>query len=322
MDKLGIFLSDGNWDGPVTMDSPSSMFKVIRVKKVDLNIYQADLGLPGVYFLLIGKDSVYVGQTSDSIYKRILSTHTGDIAKLWHTVVAFPFKHKNISNNVLLYIENAMCEFIHQNYPHCLTTTPAKSNCTLKYRNKNYSLNGNDILTCLQYIDDIKYYISFFKNESLFSGTAIVTPTPNTTQLPEAFTESEDQSTVDTPPTDDQKDTSSAKGLQLFIISKKKEIHAEGILLDGNRILVKAGSTIAKESHLSNQQNQAGYEAHRRKLIHDKIINDSVFMQDYVFASPSCAAAVIRGTASSGNFIWKTADGKRLGEVYPKKESD
>ena len=302
MDKLTIFLSDGNWDGPVTMDSPSSMFKVIRVKKVDLNIYQTDLNLPGIYFLLIGTDTVYVGQTSDSIYKRILNTHSGEIDKLWHTVVGFPFKHNIISSNTLLYMENAMCEFAHSNYAHCLTTTPAKSNCNLKYRNANYSLSGSDILTCMQYIDDIKYYISSFKDASLFSGTAIITPSPTLVPAEKTVTS---KKSVDSE-------------VSLNLTSEKKGAIATGLLLDGNRLLVKKGSKVAKESRMQFQKGLAGMEALRQELMDTGVIQDFIFTTDYEFSSPSGAAAVILGTSANGKAVWKTADGCTLGELLKK----
>jgi len=305
MDKLTIFLSDGNWDGPVTMDSPSSMFKVIRVKKVDLSIYEHDMSLPGIYFLLIGTDSVYVGQTSDSIYKRILNTHSGEIDKLWHTVAAFPFRNKIISNNSLLYLENAMCEFAHKNYTHCLTTSPAKSNCNLKYRNKNYSLSGNDILTCGQYIEDIQYYITSFKEGSLFAGTAIVTPSPTSA------------STVEGPSVPATLPIITADvcllGMSFYLSSKKKDVHSTGTILEGNRILVKKGSTIAKESRLPFQQRQVGMESLRQKLIDDGTIKDFVFTKDWEFNSPSTAATVILGASTSGNAAWKDENGTCLG---------
>ncbi len=103
--------------------------------------------------------------------------------------------------------------------------------------------------------------------------------------------------------------------LHLFIESKKGDVHAEGILLNGNRMLVRMGSRMSTYSNLLNQKHQAGMEKLRQQLIDDGVIIDRSFSKDYEFSSPSTAATVILGTASSGNAKWKNANGVPLGEL-------
>lgn len=59
----------------------------------------------------------------------------------------------------------------------------------------------------------------------------------------------------------------------------------------------------------------------RQQLIEDGVIVDRVFIEDYIFNSPSTAAAVILGTASSGNATWKDKNGTTLGEINSGKGS-
>ena len=104
-------------------------------------------------------------------------------------------------------------------------------------------------------------------------------------------------------------------GIPLLIDSIKRDAHAEGILLDGNKMLVRKSSQLSTYSNLMNQKGQSGVGKIRQKLIDDGVVVDRIFTADYEFNSPSTAAAVILGTASSGNEKWKDAYGVPLGEI-------
>ncbi len=103
--------------------------------------------------------------------------------------------------------------------------------------------------------------------------------------------------------------------LTLYITSLKKDVDATGILQNPQGILVKAGSKISTTSNLANQKHQAGMEKRRQQLISSGIIQDRVFTVDYKFESVSTAAAVILGTSSSGNAVWKDKNGTSLGNL-------
>ena len=135
--------------------------------------------------LLIGTDTVYVGQSGlSTIGKRIFNPHSGSIDSQWHTVVGFGCKNQNISSNELLFIENALCEYAHANYPHCVTVSPSRATCNAAFRNQHYNLSSGQIHTCNQYIKDIKHYISCL-GDSLFG--ARVSTTTNTSGTKELF---------------------------------------------------------------------------------------------------------------------------------------
>ena len=177
MNGLNIYLADGTLNGPIIMSSSSSFFGAVRTKRMDIPNYVQDLSYPGVYMLLIGNDTIYVGQSGlNTIAKRVVAPHSGNIDSLWHTVLGFTCKNQTISNNELLFIENALCEFAHANYKSCVTNTPAKANCNAAYRNKHYNLSSSQIHTCNQYIKDIKHYIASFG--STIFGAAFTSAAP------------------------------------------------------------------------------------------------------------------------------------------------
>lgn len=165
MRGLKIYLADGTYEGTVTMSSDSSKISVIKVKKENIKDYENELNGPGIYLLLVASEAVYVGQTGlDTIQRRILNTHSGDIDSSWHTVLGCKFADPNISSNELQFIENAMCEYAHNHFRKCLTTSPKKMNCTRSFRKRHYHLNGGQIHTCENYIQDIEFYLDIFPN--------------------------------------------------------------------------------------------------------------------------------------------------------------
>ena len=286
MKNINIYLADGSYDGVITMNSPLSKFTVARITRNELPNYSATLEGTGLYFLLIGKSSVYVGQSSlDYVSKRILNTHSKDIDSSWHTVVGFINTGALISNNELLYMENALCEYAHQNYQVCLTSSPAKDNCNEKYRSKHYGLSIGQINSCKAYIEDIKYYIQCFPKTIFPEKIPVEDPEPPVEKV------------------------------KLYIHSVKREAHAEALYAYSGKIKVLKDSMISSSSNLPNQKKQGGMEKMRQKLIEDGIVVNRKFVTDYEFSSPSTAAAVILGTASSGNEKWKDENGVSLGEL-------
>jgi hypothetical protein len=63
----------------------------------------------------------------------------------------------------------------------------------------------------------------------------------------------------------------------------------------------------------------------RDELIRQKVLiplgENFVFTQDYVFGSPSTAAAVLMGRSANGRVDWKTADGRTLKDVQEAEAS-
>lgn len=289
MRGLYIYMADGSFDGPTIIHSDSSKIAAVRVSKKEISEYETDLDGPGIYMLLVGSDSVYVGQTGlDTIAKRILNTHTGDIDSLWHTVIAFKFNDKTVSQNELEFIENAMCEYAYQNYSECLTTTPAKAKCNTTYRNQHYHLSSGQIHSCNQYIKDIKYYFSILRGSIL-----------------------PDESKQEKPVVENAKDVET----ELFHFaspSRDSEGQAEIEIHLGHKkkrkTILKAGSKVSKEVS-SAFKSSARIIAYRRELEEEGVLVNRVLQRDVPFPSQSGAGEFLNGAAFDGNSNWKTVNG-------------
>lgn len=284
MNGLNIYLANGNYNGPVTMHSGSSKFAAVRVERSAIQDYETDLDGPGIYFLLVGNDSIYVGQTGlDTIKKRIMNTHTGDIDSLWHTVLGFKYTDLHISSNELEFIENAMCEYVHSNFSKCLTTTPAKANCNVHYRNQHYHLTSGQIHSCNQYIKDIEHYLSIFPG-SVFPPSAVTyMPAPANKELFRFRSSKRDS------------DGQAEIGIRLGNKSKRP-----AILKAGSRVSLGVSNAFKGYQHVI---------AYRRQLESQGKLVNRVLQVDIPFESQSGAGQFLNGTSFNGNSNWKTVSG-------------
>ena len=54
----------------------------------------------------------------------------------------------------------------------------------------------------------------------------------------------------------------------------------------------------------------------RDKLLKDAIINENYeFVSDYIFTSPSLAAAIVMGRNANGKTEWKNHDGENINDI-------
>ena len=290
MNSLNIFIENEKPESPVVMTSTASKFTAVRVKKMDVPKYSNELEMPGIYFLLIGDDSVYVGQSGlDTVRKRILNTHSGNIDSTWHTVIGFMCIDKTISSNELLFMENAMCEYVHTNYPKCMTASPSKANCNVKYRQTHYNLTGMQIHACNQYLADIKYYISLFRPSIFIDNGPGPGPGPGPKpQNTELFYFSN--------PGRDVKGTA--------------EIEINLGHTKARRTVLKKGSKISADVMPSAGNQQAVIDYRTQLETAGKIVN-RVLQEDIPFPSQSGAGRFLNGTSFDGNGSWKTVNGDK-----------
>jgi len=117
-------------------------------------------------------------------------------------------------------------------------------------------------------------------------------------------------------------------GYPLFESNAKKRtnqnddffIHFKGLTAKGSYIdegfIVYKGSEARKNQAASFRNTQIVL---REKLIKDKILevktNSIVFLQDYIFPSPSAASDMVKANSSNGWIEWKDKDGKTLDEL-------
>jgi Domain of unknown function (DUF4357) len=104
----------------------------------------------------------------------------------------------------------------------------------------------------------------------------------------------------------------------------------KGVLATGYEssqgFVVKAGSHAVAESVPSMQQYVRGMYELRQELIGNGVLAAEVggyrFSQDYVFTSPSTAAAVVLGRSANGRIEWKDARGRTLRELQAQELGD
>lgn len=291
MKNITINLVDGTFDGIITMSSLSKV-KVIRVQKDRVSEASGELSQPGIYFLIVGNDSIYVGQSGlDTVGKRIMNTHSGNIDSSWHTVVGFLFSKKSVGSDQFLFIENAMCEYVHKHFVKCLTSTPAKNNCNKKYRSRHYNLTMSQIATCEEYIADIEYYISCFPRGIIPEN------------IPKEDPGKTDDIQVKTP-TDG-----------IIVTCESKGASGKGIFTKGNKLVILKGSTISASESPSFQKSP---HKKRESLKESGIISGLTFQQDWEASSVTTAAEVILGRPQNGWTAWKTEDGIAIKKLKEK----
>lgn len=97
---------------------------------------------------------------------------------------------------------------------------------------------------------------------------------------------------------------------------KGKNASATGAMLD-NGFMVSKGSKANREETRTTEPWVIGL---RRKLIDDKIMilenGVYVFTEDFIFNSPSAAAATVLARQANGWIEWKNKDGKTIDTIY------
>ena len=108
---------------------------------------------------------------------------------------------------------------------------------------------------------------------------------------------------------------SSTKKKEL-LFCKGKDASAQGLMIDDGFVVSK-GSKANKEETKTATPWVVGM---RKKLIDDKILIQEngvyVFTEDFVFGSPSSAAAAVLGRQANGWTEWKNNDGKTIDKLY------
>ncbi len=94
-------------------------------------------------------------------------------------------------------------------------------------------------------------------------------------------------------------------------ITATRGARAEGILTNDG-FVVFTGSKIAINTTKSMSQSLINL---RDRLIESKTIVDNTFADNYLFTSPSLAAAIVMGRNANGRTEWKTTHGKSIADI-------
>lgn len=315
MKQLSIYLADGTFDGDITMSSPNSKFVAIRVARENLESVRSDLEFSGVYMLLIGSDTVYVGQTGlDYICNRACSTHSGNIDASWHTLLAFCCEDRHISANELLFLENVLCEYAHSNYPNCISTNPSKTTCNKRFREtqNHYLLGSRQILTCNRHISDIKFFISRFANTIFPSQSAVPVATLEPAVEEISLPSNDEPIDIDANVAASAVETHFERELFYFSNpSRGVQGCAEIIIHCGHtkkrQAILKKGAKLSPDI-LTFREARAVRQKRNRLISEGKIV-DGILQVDLPFPSQSAAGSFLNGTSFDGNKNWKTSSG-------------
>ena len=98
----------------------------------------------------------------------------------------------------------------------------------------------------------------------------------------------------------------------IFIIKAARGADAKGLLVADGFLVVK-GSRMARDTAPSMSANLVNL---RKKLVNKGIVDQEfLFVSDYVFTSPSLAAAIVMGRNANGRTEWKTVENKSIKDI-------
>lgn len=104
-----------------------------------------------------------------------------------------------------------------------------------------------------------------------------------------------------------------------YIISAARAANASAVLTSEGMVVLK-GSIIATSEVPSAPK---AVITKRDNLKKEKVVDKNIFTKDYLFSSPSIAAAVVMGRNANGLIEWKKADdGSTLKDNQPKSEDE
>ena len=116
-----------------------------------------------------------------------------------------------------------------------------------------------------------------------------------------------------------RKSTSNKKEL---LYCKGKDATAQGEMIDDGFVVLKSSKANKDETKTAG----TWVTGMRKKLFDDKILIPTagvyVFAEDFVFGSPSAAAAAVLGRRANGWTEWKDKDGKTIDEIYRIETTD
>ncbi|MEH6536657.1 MAG: DUF4357 domain-containing protein [Psychroserpens sp.] len=114
------------------------------------------------------------------------------------------------------------------------------------------------------------------------------------------------------------KEKRKAKSPKELLYCKGRIASAIGELTDDGFLVYKGGTSSIEETKSMNKW----IGVLRNRLLEEDILKEEnnfyVFQQDYIFNSPSAAAATVLGRSTNGWTKWKDKDGKTLDELKRK----
>lgn len=322
--QVKLFLVDGTSGGLLTAQITNWTGHVLKGPRRDLSrIRQRPEALRTGVYLLLGPDPdttdgtmAYIGQT-DEIAKR-LSQHDADHDSpnrrgkdFFQEIVVITSKDENLTSAHVRYLE-------------------ARLIAIAKAQGRAHLLNGNDATQVpLPEGDtsDMEYFIEQLRmllpvlGVNLFRGRAAQSVAAHSGQVaPVGAAETTARAVAGKEPS-----TSAGNSPQFRLHLKKWHVDASAQVVDGEFTVLKGSRARASMPDPSDSRAPSTAHQHRlRQVERERLFEDgtlvidgnaAIFTKDRVFSSPSSAAAIVCGRASSnGRVEWKTSEGLSYGE--------
>ena len=293
--SIRIFLADGTFGGIRHAEIVNWTGQAIYCPRVSIaKLAQWEESIrPGVYFLFGddpdgGGDAAYIGE-AENVYARIVQQVKAK--EFWNEVIFFTSKDENLTKGHIKYLEAQLVAW----------ATEAKRYVIVNGNSPTMSsLPRADKAAMNEFLGSVKILLSVLGHRIL---------DPITQHTLEQASKVSDATSIQL--SSSQPLASETLYLQVKNIDARAVQTEEGIVvLGGSTVASKTGASLSK-----------GYAAIRKQLVTMGLIGQVEgsklleFTEDYLFTSPSQAAAVIVGYPMNGREAWKTIHGKTLKEI-------
>ncbi len=286
---IRVYLDDGsvsgirhaeivNWTGQA-VSSPRSKIKELASWDESKK--------PGVYFLFgvdeeSGEDAVYIGE-AENVFDR-LQNHLAN-KDFWNEVVFFTNKDENLTKSHVKYLESRLVQIA-------------------KLSSRQVVLNGNEPQLPVLPRGGRDAMEEFVANLKILLGVVGHKTLENIEQRKTEISIPVQSQPAEQPNTTDEQ-----------LLLKVKGIKAQAQLTDEG-IVVLAASIASKNV---KESLSSGYRKLRDQLIQNGTLEESnsgyIFTKNYLFKSPSQAAAIIVGYSINGRHHWQTKNGITLKSI-------
>ncbi len=291
--SIRIYLKEGSVTGIKFAEVVNHTIQALscpRTKISDLNKhFTKEINTQGVYFL-IGyeqdtlKQILYVGE-AENVWDR-LKNHDSK-KDFWNEVILFTSKDDNLTKSHIKYLESRVVQIASE---------------TERYGLKN---GNNPALSSLP-LPDRDAMEEFLSNIKILTGT-----------LGHKFLENP----IASKNTFETLNARSAMTENEIFLNPGGDLNLNVSGIEASAIQTNEGLVVIEKSGVSkNLTKNYGYGALRELLIAENVIKpksngDLYFTRNYLFSSPSAAAAVILGYSVNGRNVWKNDEGKSIKEI-------
>lgn len=292
---IKIFLMDGDSNGRMSCELSNWTGKAYKIPRIKIKECsdRDDLVNTGIY-LLLGKDEeekdlVYIGE-AESVLNRLKQHLSGK--EFWNESIVFISKDDNLNKAHIKYLENRLHDIavMARRYKVENSIIPTKS-----------SISESDRAEMEEFIDNIKMLVNVLGHK-VFDEKRVLKPNPFLTFVPISI------------PRDTDIENSENNFFFLNTIRGVEGRDAEGQgqpTSDGFVVFKGSKAAITATDGFSPSLLKA-----RQKLIEAGILVQKIghyeVSEDYIFSSPSFAAAILLGRNANGLTKWKLKDGTTL----------